>query len=131
VEKLVPKVKVTRKAHFVGMFIIERGEEGIRPIDSNEALEILLSNCEDAYGFPPYNDLKEFLYFNNGVDLREKEQAIICQALGGLPSTLIRSSNLEWWCQIPTFVNERVASDCACEDNRLPIPILANPVGSM
>lgn len=131
VEKLVPKVKVTRKAYFAGMFIIERGEEGIRPIDNSEAMEILLSNCEDAYGFPPYNDLKEFLYFHNGADLREQEQAIIRQALGGLPSTLIRSSNLEWWCQIPTFVNERLASDCACEDNRPSIPIQATPVGSM
>ncbi len=130
VKKLVPKVKVTRAAKFAGMFIIERGEEGIRPIDNKEALEILLSNCEDAYGFPPYNDLKEFLYFNNGVDLRETEQAIIRQALGGLPSTLIRSSNLEWWCQIPIFVNERVANDCACEDNRSPLPIQANPVGN-
>lgn len=131
VEKLVPKVKLTRNAHFAGMFIIERGEGGIRPIDSDEALEILLSNCEDAYGFPPYNDLKEFLYFSDGVDLREKEQAIIRQALGGLPATLIRSSNLEWWCQIPTFVNEKLADDCACEDRRLSQPIQADPVRSM
>jgi hypothetical protein len=130
VEKLVPKVKLTRKAYFAGMFIIERGqEEGIRPIDNSEALEILLSNCEDAYGFPPYNDLKEFLYFHNGTDLRQQEQAIIRQALGGLPSTVIRSSNLEWWCRIPTFVNERLANDCACEKPVLPVQ--TNPVGSM
>lgn len=131
VEKLVPKVKVTRKAYFAGMFIIERGEEGIRPIDNSEALEILLSNCEDAYGFPPYNDLKEFLYFSNGVDLREKEQAIIRQALGGLPSTLIRSSNLEWWCQIPAFVNERLAEDCACESGRSSLPAQVESVVTM
>ena len=44
--------------------------------------------------FPPYNDLKEFLYMSDGVDLRVKEQAIIRQALSRLPSTLIGSSNL-------------------------------------
>ena len=62
VDKLVPKVKLTRKANFVGMFIIERGEEQITPMENEEALQILLQNCEDAYGFPPYEDIKEFLY---------------------------------------------------------------------
>jgi hypothetical protein len=84
-------------------------------MDSNEALEILLSNCEDAYGFPPYDAIKEFLYQADGVDLRQKEQAIIRQALGGLPARLVRSANLDWWCRIPTYVDEEVASACACE----------------
>lgn len=117
VDKLIPKVKLTQIAHFTGMFIIERGEEGIESIPNCEALEILLTNCEDAYGFPPYNDLKAFLYFDNGVDLREKEQAIIRQAFGGLDATLIRSSNLEWWCKIPAFVSPVVAKDCSCDSN--------------
>ena len=73
VEKLVPKVKLTRNAHFAGMFIIERGEGGIRPIDNDEALEIP-KNCEDAYGFPPYNDLKEFLEMSDGVDRVSKNK---------------------------------------------------------
>jgi dolichol-phosphate mannosyltransferase len=115
VEQLVPKVKLSRVVHLAGMFIIERGKEQIQPIENQDALEILLKNCEDAYGFPPYDSLKSFLYYQDGIDLREKEQAIIRQALGGLPTTQIRSSNLEWWCQIPPFVSEEVAKDCVCE----------------
>ncbi len=115
VEKLVPKVKLSRIVRLAGMFIIERGEEQIRPIANHDALEILLKNCEDAYGFPPYDNLKSFLYHQDGIDLREKEQAIIRQAIGGLPATQINSSNLEWWCQIPPFVSEDVAKDCMCE----------------
>ena len=115
VEQLVPKVKLSRIVHLAGMFIIARGKEQIQPIDNKEALEILLQNCEDAYGFPPYDNLKQFLYLQGGVDLREKEQAIIRQAMGGLPATQIHSSNLEWWCQIPPFVSEEMAKDCACE----------------
>ena len=118
VEKLVPKVKLSRIVRLAGMFIIERGEEKIRPISNTDALEILLQNCEDAYGFPPYDNLKSFLYHQDGVDLREKEQAIIREAMGGLPATQINSSNLEWWCQIPPFVSEEVAKDCACETDR-------------
>ena len=100
------------------MFIIERGGEGIQSIENSEAMQVLLSNCEDAYGFPSYNDLKEFLYSSGGVDLRNIEERIIRQALGGLLATLIRSRSLDWWCQIPTYVDEKVASDCACEGNR-------------
>lgn len=114
VSKLVPKVKLTRKANLTGMFIIERGEEEIASMENNEAMEVLLQNCEDAYGFPPYEDLKEFFYLQDGIDLREKEQAIIRQALGELPATVIRSSTMNWWAQIPSFVNNaQVSNDIA------------------
>ena len=111
VNKLIPNAKLARQARLAGMFIIERGEEKIVPMDNQEAMEILLQNCEDAYGFPPYEDLKGFLYHHNGDDLREKEHAIIRQALGNLPATTIRSSNLDWWRLIPGFVNERISRD--------------------
>jgi hypothetical protein len=111
VNQLVPKVKLTRKANLGRMFIIERGEKGIVPIENSAAMEVLLQNCEDAYGFPPYEDIKEFLYMQGG-DLREKEQAIIRQAVGTLPATVIRSSTFDWWSRIPTFVNnEQVSRD--------------------
>jgi dolichol-phosphate mannosyltransferase len=112
VSKLVPNVKLTEKAHLTGMFIIERGEEAIQPIPNSEAMQVLLQNCEDAYGFPPYESVKEFLYCVYGYDLHEKEQEIIHQALGMLPATVIRSSIMDWWSQIPAFVdNEQVSFD--------------------
>ncbi len=40
------------------------------------------------------------------VDLHVKEQAIIRQAMETLPATVIRSDNLDWWSQIPAFVND-------------------------
>ena len=120
VKKLLPAVKLMSEASFAGMFIIERDGEGSLTISNADALEILLRNCDDAYGFPPYDDLKEFLYFHNGIDLRTSEQNIIRQAFGGLPATLVRSKKLDWWCLIPTFIDEKVASDCACDAN-LPV----------
>ena len=112
VDQLVPNVKVARSARFSRMFIIERGEDGTQAIENSEAMEVLLQNCEDAYGFPPYDALKEFLYVRQGVDLREKEQGIIRQALGNLPAMVIRSSTFDWWSRIPTFVNnEQITRD--------------------
>ncbi len=116
VGQLVPKVKLAKKANFVGMFIIERGDENIMPMTNEDALGVLLKNCEDAYGFPPYEDIKEFLYIRNGVDLREKEREIIYSALGSLPVSLISSNSLDWWCRIPAFVNDQVAEACNCDE---------------
>jgi glycosyltransferase involved in cell wall biosynthesis len=131
VQKLVPNVKRTAKAKYVGMFIIERGGEGTVPVESSEALEVLFKNCEDAYGFPPYENLKEFLYCGpDGVDLREKEHAIIRQAMGNLPAVKINSKNLEWWCRIPTYVDPRVAKDCACDSNKSAQPVQLETAGA-
>jgi len=113
VNKLVPQAKLAKAGTLTGIFIIERGEESIHSVAPDEALETLLKNCEDAYGFPPYEVLKDFLYHQDGIDLREKEQTIISQALGQLPATVFRSSNLDWWRQIPAYVNEKVANDIA------------------
>jgi dolichol-phosphate mannosyltransferase len=106
VERLVPGVKMTSKAKLAGLFIIERGEDQDVMLESDEAIEILLKNCEDAYGFPPYGAIKEFLYMTHSKDLRLVEQVIIRKALMGLPANLIRSSHLEWWRRIPLFVND-------------------------
>lgn len=111
VDKLVPTVKFIHQAKLAGMFIIERGEEEIVPMGNEDAMEILLQNCEDAYGFPPYEDLRGFLYLQGGVDLRKTEHSIIRRALGELPATKIRSNDLDWWRQIPKFVNERTSRD--------------------
>lgn len=109
VNRLVPKVKLTQRAQLSGLFVIERGEEKDIPLDSKEAMDILFSNCEDAFGFPPYHSIKEFLYMVNGTDLRPIEHSIIQQAMQNMPATLIRSNSLEWWLRIPAFVGEDVA----------------------
>jgi dolichol-phosphate mannosyltransferase len=129
VSKLIPKVKLTSKARLTGMFIIKRGEEEIVPVENSEAMKVLLQNCEDAYGFPPYEDVKEFLYCLDEVDLHEKEFSIIRQAMGALPATEISSSKLDWWSKIPAFVhNEQVSSDItrALEVETFPHPRLSS-----
>jgi len=95
VQQLVPESTQTTTAKLSGMFIIERDEAQVMRLPEAEALNILLQNCEDAYGFPPYATLAPFLYTAQR-DLREVERAIITSALRGIPSTLIRSQS-GWW----------------------------------
>jgi len=94
VEALVPSVKLAQKAHLAGMFIIERGEAAEIRLDETEALEILMTNTEDAYGFPPYQSIRGFLYDSNGHNLQAAEREILSSALHGLPTTLLRSKRL-------------------------------------
>ncbi len=111
VERLIPRVKLQHRARLVGLFVIERShEERSDQVENKDALDILLRNCEDAYGFPPYYSIAEYLYNADGVDLREVERGIIVNAMNQLPATLIRSSSLDWWRRIPAFVSDEVAA---------------------
>jgi hypothetical protein len=65
---------------------------------------MLLANCEDAYGFPPYDVIKTTLHSTRDIDLRAVERTIIGQALQGLPTTLVRSSTMDWAERIPALV---------------------------
>ncbi len=97
VERLVPGVQTHREATIESLFIIERGEtDGARSLDATEALPILLENCEDAYGFPPYEQLETLLHSISDIDLARREREIIASALDGVPATLLTSSMMGW-----------------------------------
>ena len=104
VERLVPDVDVAVDARLAGMVVIERGGRGEAVLDEREALATLLSNCEDAYGFPPYSAIEGFLRSRNGMDLADREREIVAHALSGLPATLIRSESMDWGSRLPGVV---------------------------
>jgi dolichol-phosphate mannosyltransferase len=105
VERLVPGVEVAPEARLAGMVVIQRGGQGELVLDEREALETLMRNCEDAYGFPPYSEIEGSLCTRNGSDLREVERAIVADALGGLPATVLRSESMDWWRRVPGVVS--------------------------
>jgi dolichol-phosphate mannosyltransferase len=105
VERLVPGVAVAPEARLAGMIVIERGGEGEVALDEHEALETLMRNCEDAYGFPPYSAIEGPLRRRNGTDLKHVERAIVASALGGVPALVLRSGTMDWSCRLPGVVN--------------------------
>jgi len=104
VQRLVPTVKMARGAKLAGMFIIQRGGQGNTVLEHAEAMEILMTNCEDAYGFPPYPVIKSFLHGSDEHDLRAEEAAIIAAAFEGCPTTLLRSTTMDWAERIAALV---------------------------
>lgn len=105
VEKLVPGVKKSRQARLGGMAVIEKGPDGQHRLGHQEATDILMTNCEDAYGFPPYEELEGFLHSSNGRNLKPVERSIVAKALKGLPATLLRSEKMDWWQRIPAALS--------------------------
>jgi putative flippase GtrA len=97
VERLVPHVAQVTEARLQRMVIIQRGGDGAEVLGGEQALETLLENCADAYGFPPYDAIEHFLNNGGGRDLRIDERKIIADALDGVGTTLLRSSTMDWW----------------------------------
>ena len=109
--RLLPDVKTSHGARLRGMFLIQRGAtESTRDLDLETAMEKLHANCEDAFGFPPYEALESRLRHHDGRDWRERERAIARAAFTGQRATLLESSRFEWWQRIATAIerpNER------------------------
>lgn len=106
VDRLVPGVAMAAEARLAGLVVIQRGGNGFVALDPDEARDILLANCDDAYGFPPYAHIAPFLQRRNGEDLKQAERAIIEAALRDTPATLIRSETMDWSQRLPGVVDE-------------------------
>ncbi len=105
VQDLVPGVHEASGGRLAGLFIIQRGGTGERALDPSEAIQTLLDNCEDAYGFPPYGDLEPFLRHRD-TDLKAVEQKIIREAFSNVPAMLLRSETLDWAERIQPLIEE-------------------------
>ena len=105
VTKLVHGVQLCPEAQLAGLVVIERASDDVtRTLAGDEAIDILMDNCDDAYGFPPYPLIAESLYTRGGVDLRIAERSAVEGALAGAPSTLLRSTSMDWWQRVPALM---------------------------
>jgi hypothetical protein len=106
IDRLVPHVTFAKRTvRLAGVFVIERGEDSFELLTDAEATRILVENSDDAYGFPPYHDIKHVLYQTADTDLRPLEQATVAKAVAGLPAVLLRNSTRDWWRQIPIYMS--------------------------
>ena len=105
VQRLIPSVKAARTAKLAGLFIIQRGSVGTEQLDGCTALETLMKNCDDAYGFPPYYTIAEPLYSLGGEDLRISEMSIVDSALAGRHAVVVRSTTMDWSDRIQAIVH--------------------------
>ena len=113
VQRLVRGVQSAGEANVAGMFVIERGGGGDEPLAPDESLTILLSNCDDAFGFPPYASLERLLLAVADQDLRAEERRIVASALDGVKARRMRSDSLDWARRIPDVLASWRGADAA------------------
>src|SRR4029079_14669211 len=100
-----PGTEMGKKAQLGAMVVIQRGGDESTVLDPEDALDTLMANCDDAYGFPPYPVIQDFLPSRNGRDLRAAERRTTASALTGVPATLLESSTMNWWEHLPRLVD--------------------------
>lgn len=105
VDRLVPGVRFANEGRLVGMAVIQRGGVGSELLAADEALDTLMANCEDAYGFPPYPVIAPYLQRGaGGGDLCSAEREIVARALDGIPTTVLRSETMDWAQRLPDLL---------------------------
>jgi hypothetical protein len=106
IETLIPEVTLSSRIKAQQLVIIDRaGEDAEVDLNRDEAMDVLFRNCEDAYGFPPYESLAQHLYHWGGTDLRPIEHEIIEDALSGCSATLLRRQQRDWWLKLPSVLS--------------------------
>jgi len=125
VARLIPGVRKVRESHLAGLIVIERGHDDRRILPQDEALEIVMANCADSYGFPPYDTIEGFLQRMTGVDdLVADERRIVGAALTDVPATLLGSSTMEWWRELPHIAGVAPAPHALePEPSLVPLPV--------
>jgi hypothetical protein len=96
------------------IYIIGRGQELEEVVPRTAAIETLLSNTEDAYGFPPFSIMERAITLRarnlhkgkkrDISTLRSIERSILEDFLGNMPVTRLISPNFGWADTIPREV---------------------------
>jgi len=95
------------------LFVIERGPAELEEIDHPRAVEIMVRNTDDAYGFPPFRYFAPAITIG-GQDylaLRERERELLCGFLRNVRVRRLVRDDFSWADTIPRLLagNEGLA----------------------
>lgn len=105
VDSLVPcEIGVSTRVE--RLFLIARGPRCDEHVPSDEALEALVENTDDAYGFPPFKSVAPMISLG-GEDylaLRQRERAILRRMLEGITVQRLTRDDFSWADDIPRML---------------------------
>src|SRR6266567_1359727 len=105
VDRLVP-CRMTPTTKVSELFIIERGQPRLADLDHQSALDQLIANTDDAYGFPPFRHLAPAITID-GMDyqeLRTAEREILASFLTHVRARTLASDTFSWADDIPLLL---------------------------
>ncbi|MFC1431436.1 glycosyltransferase [Streptacidiphilus sp. N1-3] len=107
VDRLVP-CRLGSSTQVEELFVIRRGAPGLAEVGHADAVEQMLANTEDAYGFPPYRYLAPAITID-GLDhdrLKAREREILEGFLSGVRVRALASDCFGWADEIPRLLHE-------------------------
>lgn len=110
VGRLIPEVRISKQAAVRLVVLLERGPDDQEPLSPSMVLSALRRNAEDAYGFPPYRALEEFLSRRGDLDYHQAEQEIVEQGVHGSTGIRLASDQYRWWKSLPSLLRPGVAA---------------------
>jgi dolichol-phosphate mannosyltransferase len=127
VDRLVD-CRVIRNVQIDNLFVIERGEPVLEDIPFDEAIQTLVENTDDAYGFPPFRQMAPSIVIGNDdyAQLRRKEREILTQAMSNIRVRRLGSNTFSWADDIAGLLRggvDRQQSTAAAEQ-----PVTEQPV---
>lgn len=110
VDRLVP-CDIERSVRFMSLFLIERGAPALESVCRGAALDILLENTDDAYGFPPFRYFAPAIVIGDEdyATLRRREREVLRSALEGVNVRRLARDDFGWADAIPALVREDAA----------------------
>jgi len=113
VDRLVD-CKIIRNTHVENLFVIERGAPALSEIDPKCALQTLVVNTDDAYGFPPFREMAPSIVIGHDdySELRRKEEVILASAMNGVRVRGIASDDFTWADRIATLLGSTTQNPC-------------------
>jgi dolichol-phosphate mannosyltransferase len=132
VDRLVP-AKLTASTQVRELFIIERGSPRLVDLEAAQTLEQMLTNTDDAYGFPPFKYLAPSVTIGGHgyAQLRAMERGILEGFLANVRSRAMASDCFGWADQIPELLAaEGLIQHAACTTGPLNWPSWSAPESS-
>jgi dolichol-phosphate mannosyltransferase len=108
VDRLVP-CEFATSTRVRELFVIERGPYAMEELDHDRAIDIMLENTDDAYGFPPFRYFAPAIAIG-GEDyarLRERERELVARFLADVRVRRLARDDFSWADAIPELVATR------------------------
>jgi hypothetical protein len=114
VDRLVP-CRTGSSTTVRDLFLIERGEDRLSGVPPAQAVEELMLNTADAYGFPPFQYLAPVIVLGDGdyEELQRRERAVLTSAVSRMQLRRIASDSFGWADTIPALLAEDRRVDTA------------------
>jgi dolichol-phosphate mannosyltransferase len=107
VDRLVP-CQMTSATQVKELFIIERGATRLADLDRKSALDQLIVNTDDAYGFPPFRYLAPAITVGglSYQQLRTAERKLLASFLGNVRVRTLASNTFSWADEISRLIGQ-------------------------